>query len=126
MGVVGGGLGGGGGGGAESPGNAGGAVVVTELPVTGPPAAAMPAPVHVSALAAPPATGPAQAVPSASAVATKSPPLAAESRPVQGKDGFQVERLARNSACGTDASARLIDSGAGYEVYEIECTDVSL
>ena len=28
---------------------------------------------------------------------------------------------ARNSACGTDASARLIDSGAGYEVYEIEC-----
>jgi hypothetical protein len=40
---------------------------------------------------------------------------------VQGKDGYQVERLARHSACGTEASARLTDAGAGYEVYEIEC-----
>jgi Zn-dependent protease with chaperone function len=105
----------------ESQGNSGGAVVeVTEphAPVA-PDAVAMPAPVN--ALAAPAATARVQAAPSGEAATSRPQPLVAESRPVQGKDGYQVERLARNSACGTTASARLTDSGAGYEVYEIEC-----
>jgi hypothetical protein len=94
-------------------------VVVTEprVPVT--PAAAMPAP--ASALAAPPAPGHGQAMPSAGAAPARPQVVAVDPRPVQGKDGYQVERLARHSACGTEASARLVDTGAGYEVYEIEC-----
>ena len=105
----------------ESQGNAGGAVVVvteTRAPVA-PAAAAMPA--SVDALAEPAATERVPAVPSAGAATARPQPVVAESRPMQGKDGYQVERLARNSACGTAASARLTDSGAGYEVYEIEC-----
>ena len=95
--------------------------VVTESREPVATAAAMPAPAPVTALAAPPATAPALVAPSAGVATARPQPQVAESRPVQGKDGYQVERLARNSACGTDASARLTDSGAGYEVYEIEC-----
>jgi hypothetical protein len=105
----------------ESPGNAGRTVMVVTEPnaPVAPAAVAVPAPVN--ALAAPAATARVQAAPSAEAATRRPQPLVAESRPVQGKDGYQVERLARNNACGTAASASLTDSGPGYEVYEIEC-----
>jgi predicted Zn-dependent protease len=74
----------------------------------------------VSSLNAPAAQRREQEASSAAAAAAGPQALvAAVARPVQGKDGYQVERLARHSACGTEASARLTESGAGYEVYEI-------
>jgi predicted Zn-dependent protease len=75
----------------------------------------------VSSLAAPAAQRREQEGASAAAAGPQAL-VAAVARPVQGKDGYQVERLARYSACGTEASARLTESGAGYEVYEIACS----
>jgi Zn-dependent protease with chaperone function len=105
----------------ESQARSSGAALATasSAPVTG--IAAIQSPVN--SLAAPAAQRREQEATSAAAAAAGPQALvAAVARPVQGKDGYQVERLARHSACGTEASARLTESGAGYEVYEIACS----
>jgi Zn-dependent protease with chaperone function len=84
-------------------------------------ATATASPVAVNALVGAPVPGRGPEA-SSTGVATPRPGAgAAGARPLQGKDGYQVERLARHSACGTEASARLMEAGAGYEVYDIEC-----
>jgi Zn-dependent protease with chaperone function len=93
--------------------------VVTPNALAAATATASPGSVNALVGASVPGRGPES---SSAGVATPRPGAgAAGARPLQGKDGYQVERLARHSACRTEASARLTEAGAGYEVYEIEC-----
>lgn len=68
--------------------------------------------------AQPPAAVPAEAV-----VANAGVAAAAPKAPEIGQSSRQVERLAKEASCSSDAAGILLAKGPGYETYSVACTN---